>query len=157
MKTSETFTATFKLDRGDIVFQLYHETPIQTNRFIHNAKSGLFKGIKFYRVDPGFCIQSGPLEKEGVEHTYMFDEIIPPRRKGDAKNFHAYGVLSSCTTGSPDSSMGAFFIALGRSATRHLDQSQTTFGSVIKGMDLIEQVKIDETINNVIINTYTLN
>lgn len=152
----EITTATFKLDRGDIIFRLFNETPIQTNRFINNAKTGLFKGITFYRVEPGFCIQSGPLEKEGVEHTYMFDEIVPPRRE-DNKNFHAYGVLSACTTGSPDSSMGAFFIALGRNTTRHLDQSQTTFGSVIKGMELIEQVKINETINNVIINTYTLN
>tara|TARA_R100001509_G_C4774791_1_gene184253 strand:- start:63 stop:509 length:447 start_codon:yes stop_codon:yes gene_type:complete len=142
--------AIFKMDRGDITFRLYEETPIQTNRFIHNAKSGLFKGIKFYRVEPGFCIQSGPIEKEGVQHTYMFDEVKPPRR-GNDKNFHAYGVLSACTTGDPHTSMGAFFIALSRHTSRHLDESQTSFGMVIEGMELIEQIEKDEVINDIII------
>ena len=35
--------AIFKMDRGDIKFRLYEETPIQVRRFIDNANNGLFK------------------------------------------------------------------------------------------------------------------
>jgi len=143
--------AIFKMDRGDIKFRLYDETPIHTNRFIHNAANGHFKGIKFYRVEPGFCIQSSPLEGEGIEHTRMYDEIIEPRRSKN-NNFHAYGVLSACSTGAPHTSVGAFFIALGRNNTRHLDETQTTFGIVVEGMELIEQIQKDEVIHDIILS-----
>jgi cyclophilin family peptidyl-prolyl cis-trans isomerase len=143
--------ATFKMDRGDIKFRLYNETPIQTNRFVHNATTGLFKGIKFYRVEPNFCIQSSPLEKEGVVHSRMYDEVVEPRRLKN-NNFHFYGVLSACSTGSEHTSVGAFFIALSRNYTRHLDETQTSFGIVIEGRELIEQIEKDELINDIIIS-----
>ena len=38
-------TATFKMDKGDIVFRLLEESSVHTNRFIDNANGGLFKGI----------------------------------------------------------------------------------------------------------------
>tara|TARA_R100001377_G_scaffold83030_1_gene63995 strand:+ start:542 stop:994 length:453 start_codon:yes stop_codon:yes gene_type:complete len=143
--------ATFKMDRGNIIFRLYEEAPIQLNRFIHNVKNNLFKGVKFYRVVPGFCIQTSPLEGEGIIHSRMYDEVIEPRRLKN-NNFHAYGVLSGCSTGTEHTSMGAFFIALSRHTSSHLDSTQTTFGHVIKGMELIEQIEQDETINNIIIS-----
>tara|TARA_R110001592_G_scaffold262099_1_gene527122 strand:- start:16 stop:474 length:459 start_codon:yes stop_codon:yes gene_type:complete len=146
-----TYDATFKMDRGDIVFRLYEETPMQVYRFWWNAKLGLFKGISFDRVIPGFMIQTGPLpHSDGLSHDYMFDEVKPPNRKRD-NNFHAYGVLSAANTGSPNSSMGGFFICLSRLRTRHLDAGHTTFGHVIEGMELIEQIESGDIVHNIII------
>jgi len=141
--------ATFKLDRGDIKFRLYSETPIQVNRFIENSSAGKFKGTTFYRVEPGFVVQSGPTA--GANETPLWDEIKPPRRSKD-NNFHAYGVLSAANAGGEHSSMGAFFICLSRIHTMHLDPGHTTFGHVIEGIELIEQIKLNEVIHDIIIS-----
>jgi peptidyl-prolyl cis-trans isomerase B (cyclophilin B) len=145
------YNATFKMDRGDIVFRLYEDAPIQLHRFWWNAHNGLFKGISFDRVIPGFMVQSGPLPNpDGSNHNYMLDEVKPPQRKRD-NNFHAYGVLSAANAGSPNSSMGGFFICLSRVGTRHLDSGHTTFGHVIEGMELIEQIEKGDIVHNIII------
>jgi len=139
------------MDRGDIKFRLYEETPIQVRRFIDNANNGLFEGIKFYRVEPNFLIQASPNKRaDGAEHSRMFDEHKPPRRTKD-NNFHAYGVLSACNAAQEHTSVGAFFISLGRWRGQNLDSIHTTFGQVVEGMELIEQIKLDEIVHNIII------
>ena len=113
-------TATFKMDKGDIVFRLLEESSVHTNRFINNANDGLFKGIVFNRVIPGFMAQSGPNEPNEGSHAYMHDELIPPRRYKD-NNKHFFGTLSGANTGQANSDMGAFFICFSINGTRHLD------------------------------------
>jgi len=143
--------ATFKMDRGDIKFRLYEETPIQVRRFVDNANQGLFKEIKFGRVVPNFIIQTGPNPRPDNEpHSYMWDEHQPPRRIKD-NNFHAYGVLSAANASQEHTSMGAFFICLGRWNTKRLDKHHTTFGHAIEGIQLIEQIEKDEVVHNIII------
>jgi len=66
-------TATFKMDKGDIIFRLLEEASFHTNRFIDNANNGLFKDIVFSRVIPGFMAQSGPNEPAEGTHSYMHD------------------------------------------------------------------------------------
>ena len=146
-----TYNATFKMDRGDIVFRLYDEAPIQVHRFWWNAQNGLFKGISFGRVVAGFMVQTGPLPNlDDSPHNYMSDELTTPLRKKD-NNFHAYGVLSAANANSPNSSMGGFFICLSRRGTRHLDTGHTTFGHVIDGIELIEQIEEGDIVHNIII------
>ena len=143
--------AIFKMDRGDIKFCLYDETPIQVRRFIDNANSGLFKEIKFYRVEPNHLIQASPNDRaDGLQHGRMFDEHQPPRRTKD-NNFHAYGVLSACNAAQEHTSVGAFFISLGRWTGKGLDSMHTTFGRVVEGMELIEQIKLNEIVHDIII------
>ena len=143
--------ATFKMDRGDIKFRLYEETPIQVRRFIDNANDGLFKGITFYRVEPNYLIQTGPNKRpDGLPHGRMWDELKPPRRSKD-NNFHAFGVLSACNSGQEHTTEGAFFISLGRWMGKSLDSKHTTFGHVVDGMELIDQIEKDEIIHNIII------
>jgi len=143
-------TATIKMDKGDLVFRLLNETPIQTTTFINHAKRGHFQGVDFFRVEPGFIIQSGPKPTGGP----MWDEIRPPRRLTD-NNTHFFGVLSAANAGQPDTSIGGFFICLGRS--KFLDKGYTTFGHIMSGWEHLEKIEKGDVINDIIINTYTLN
>jgi cyclophilin family peptidyl-prolyl cis-trans isomerase len=143
--------ATFKMNKGDITFRLYEETPIHTRRFVYNAENGNFKGAVFGRVIPGFMAQSGPIDNN-TKHSYIWDETKEPRRTKN-NNFHAYGVLSAANTGQEHTSMGAFFVCLSRPSTRHLDDGHTTFGHVVDGIELIEQISTDDIINDIIITT----
>ena len=149
-------TATFKMDKGDIIFRLLEEASFHTNRFIDNANNGLFKDIVFSRVIPGFMAQSGPNEPAECTHSYMHDELIPPRMYKE-NNKHFFGTLSGANTGQPNSDMGAFFVCFSINATRHLDAGHTTFGQVFDGWEHIEKIEQGDIINNVIINAYTLN
>ena len=145
-------TATFKMDKGDITFRLYEETPIQTNNFINNAKKGEFKGVDFYRVEPNFVLQTGPKNTGGR----MWDEHEPPRRSKD-NNTHFFGVLSAANAGEEHTSIGVFFICLGRWRGRSLDKRYTSFGHIIEGWEHLEKIEKGDVINDVIIKEYTLN
>jgi peptidyl-prolyl cis-trans isomerase B (cyclophilin B) len=147
-------TATFKMDKGDIIFRLLPEAPIHFNRFINNAKNGYFKNVDFHRVIPGFIAQSGP-QGNDFPKSYMWDEIKEPRRKSE-NNIHYYGTLSGANTGKPHTDMGAFFVCLSRRGTKHLDKGHTVFGQVFKGWEFIENIKKGDIIKNVLIDSYSL-
>ena len=44
---------------GDMVAELYNETPIHRDNFIKLVKDGFYDGTLFHRVIPGFMIQGG--------------------------------------------------------------------------------------------------
>ena len=56
---SKTYIATIKMDSGDIVIELFSDTPITTNNFVFLACKGYYDGITFHRVIPGFMAQGG--------------------------------------------------------------------------------------------------
>jgi peptidyl-prolyl cis-trans isomerase B (cyclophilin B) len=50
---------------GDMVAELYNETPIHRDNFIKLVKDGFYDGTLFHRVIPAFMIQGGdPVSKE---------------------------------------------------------------------------------------------
>jgi len=54
------YTATFKLDKGDIVVELFAEkAPKTVNNIVFLANHGFYDGLTFHRVVPGFVIQGG--------------------------------------------------------------------------------------------------
>lgn len=57
---AKTYTATIKTDKGDIVMDLFDDkSPRTVNTFVFLAQQKYFDGTKFYRVDPGFVVQTG--------------------------------------------------------------------------------------------------
>ena len=45
--------------KGDIRIVLYNETPVHTENFIKNVRSGYYDGVLFHRVISNFMIQTG--------------------------------------------------------------------------------------------------
>jgi len=55
---------------GDMVAELYNETPIHRDNFIKLVKDGFYDGTLFHRVIPAFMIQGGdPVSKEKPSQT----------------------------------------------------------------------------------------
>lgn len=131
---------------GDIVIELYKDTPLHRANFIYLVKQKYFDETFFHRVVPNFIIQGGnsdlvstPRKRAAIGNEYLLPaEIIPGR-------IHQYGTVSGAKEyrENPDHRTAPyeFFIFHGpKSSTSHLNGKYTIFGNVIKGMDVVEKI-----------------
>ena len=76
--------------KGDMVAELYDETPIATNNFKSLIEKKFYDGLNFHRVIPNFVVQGGcpnGLGNGGPGYTIECEVTAP-------KQFHEKGVLS---------------------------------------------------------------
>ena len=135
LDTSKTYLAHFKTERGEIVAELYADkAPLTVENFVNLARTGFYDGTTFHRVIPGFMAQGGDPTGTGRGGPgYQFDDEFHPdlRHKGA-------GVLSMANAG-PGTNGSQFFITY--SATPHLDDRHSVFGSVVEGMDVLNSIR----------------
>lgn len=108
--------------KGDIVVELYNETPRHRDNFLKLVKSGYYDGILWHRVIADFMIQTGDSTtrhaKPGVEvGDYDLDYRIPAEIVYP-KYFHKRGALAAAREGdsvNPErkSSAAQFYIVWG--------------------------------------------
>jgi cyclophilin family peptidyl-prolyl cis-trans isomerase len=125
------YVATFKLDKGDVVVELFAgKAPKTVNNFVFLAREGFYDGVTFHRVIKGFMAQGGDPTASGMGGPgYKFaDEFHPDLKHNKA------GILSMANAG-PNTNGSQFFITFG--PTPHLDGRHSVFGQVIKGMDVL--------------------
>ncbi len=127
--TSKTYVATIKMAAGDIVIELFSDTPITTNNFVFLACKGYYDGLTFHRVIPGFMAQGGDPTGSGSGGPGY---SIPDEEDGD----HGMdaNVISMAKAG-PNTTGSQFFITY--SAQAHLEPDFTVFGRVTSGVDVV--------------------
>jgi len=115
---------------GDIMeFELYPEiAPITVNNFVQLVKGKFYDGLTFHRVIPGFVIQGGCPEGNGmggpgytIKGEFSANGVDNPIK-------HELGVLSMARAYHPDSAGSQFFIMVGRAP--HLDGQYAAFGKI---------------------------
>ncbi|MDB6116031.1 MAG: ppiB [Lacunisphaera sp.] len=145
-KLADGLYAEFTTPHGVVVAELFYDkVPLTVTNFVGLAEGTLvprsgapyFTGLKWYRVVPGFVIQSGnPLAPAEGDTGYSFaDEFAPGLRHGEV------GMLSMAN-GGPDTNSGEFFITLGDDT--RLNYMHSVFGRTIRGLDVLPQIKPDE-------------
>lgn len=151
VQANTIYIATIVTDKGNIVAELYQDTPLGLNNFVTLALDGFYDGLTFHRVEPGFVVQGGdPLGTGGGGPGYEIDaEINYP---------HPRGALAWARTSddiNPDrmSSGSQFYITLAQ--TEFLDNQYSVFGYVIEGMDVVDQIAAGDKIQRVDITTAT--
>ncbi len=144
--TGKQYIATISTQKGDIVLELFSDTPITTNNFVFLACKGYYDGLTFHRVEPNFVIQGGdPTGTGGGGPGYS----IPDEDDGDHQM--DLGVISMAKAG-PNTTGSQFFIVTGpRENVGHLDPDFTVFGRVTAGMDVAEQIAIGDLIQTITI------
>ena len=130
--TNKTYIATIKIEKGDIVLELFSDVPITTNNFVFLACKGYYDGVTFHRVIPGFVAQGGDPTGTGSGGPGY---AIPDEDDGD----HAFdaGVISMAKSG-PNTTGSQFFITY--APQPQLAADFTVFGRVTDGMDVVEQI-----------------
>jgi peptidyl-prolyl cis-trans isomerase B (cyclophilin B) len=145
------YVATIITDKGNIVAELYQDTPGGTNNFVTLAQNGYYDGLTFHRVEPGFVIQGGDPAGDGSGGPGY---TIP----AEINHLHTKGALAWARTGdqvNPDknSSGSQFYVTL--DATPFLDGGYSVFGQVIEGMDVAEKIAVGDKIQKIEISEAT--
>ena len=166
--TKNTYIATIKTAKGDIVLQLdAKKAPIATNNFVFLAQSKWYDGTYFWRVEvPGkpspidpsgqpsrlSLIQGGSVTKDGND--------APPipgfSLKDDSPLPTDYtpGTISMANMGRADSGGTQFFITIGDESS-FFSKTYVTFGKVIQGMDVVKKIAPQDKIETITITVQT--
>lgn len=138
--------AEFATPHGVATVELLPEVaPLTVTNFVGLAEGSLasadgqpyYTGLKWYRVVPGFVIQSGnPKAPADGDTGYTFaDEFSPGLNHGAA------GILSMAN-GGPDTNSAEFFVTLGNQS--RLNYLHSVFGRTVRGEDIWQKIQPDE-------------
>jgi len=132
---------------GDITIELNNEkAPISTANFLKYAAADHYDGTIFHRIIDGFMVQGGGFTPA------MIQKPVEPAIKNEWKNGlkNDRGTVSMARVGgNADSATSQFFINVvdnGRLDTPQPDgAAYAVFGKVIKGMDVVDKMRVAKT------------
>ncbi len=90
--------------KGDIVVELYNETPKHRDNFIKLVKDGTYEGTLFHRVIKDFMIQAGDPDSKTAEKGQMLGNgdmgyTVPAEFEAYPQRFHKRGALAAARQG----------------------------------------------------------
>ena len=140
---------TITMENGAVMTgELYPDkAPNTVANFISLANKGFYDGLIFHRVIPGFMIQGGCPNGNGMGGPgyQIKGEFSQNGFPNQLK--HEPGVLSMARAMHPNSAGSQFFIM--HKAAPHLDGSYAAFGKVIDGMDAVNAIaEVDTDYND---------
>ena len=139
--TTKTYTATFKTTTGTFVASLdTTAAPKTVNNFVFLANKGYFNCGSFFRVIPGFVLQTGnPAQTNaGTEPGYTIPDELPPKAANPAQQY-PLGSLVMANTGSPNTGGSQFFIVSGTQGEA-LPNTYSLFGQVTSGLNVVSTI-----------------
>ena len=129
--------ATIEMESGGkIVLELYPEiAPQSVRNFISLASKGFYDGLIFHRVIPGFMIQGGCPNGNGMGGPgYEINGEFAANGFRQNDLVHTTGVLSMARTMAPNSAGSQFFIMV--APAPHLDGQYAAFGQITEGQEI---------------------
>ncbi|MDZ4786116.1 MAG: peptidylprolyl isomerase [bacterium] len=133
-KSNNQLQLSLNTSKGEIVLELYPDkAPITCANFTNLAQRGFYDGLTFHRVINDFMVQGGDPSGNGSGGPgYRFQDEFDSSLKHSKP-----GILSMANAG-PGTNGSQFFIT--HVPTPWLDGKHTIFGSVIKGMDVVNSI-----------------
>ena len=134
------FRAVLDTTHGQIAIDLYPDrAPNHVRSFLRLADAGVYDGVAFHRVVPGFVIQSGHLPTRSAPLTERQQGFVRNLEPEFNDTLHVPGVVSMARLDDPASASTSFFIVTG--AAPELDRQYTAFGVVTEGMDVVRAIE----------------
>ena len=136
-------------DGRTMTAELYPEkAPNTVRNFLSLAEKGFYDGLIFHRCIPGFMIQGGCPQGNGMGgpgYEIAGEFSANGFRDNDLK--HTTGILSMARTMDPDSAGSQFFIMV--APAPHLDGQYAAFGQVVEGVDVAVDIsRVPRNMNN---------
>ena len=140
---------TISTSAGEIHLELDADNaPITVANFLKLAEDGYYVGTIFHRIIEGFMVQGGGLDEDMTPKPTNTDPIQNEANNG-LKNDR--GTIAMARTMDPHSATGQFFINhkdnefLNHTAETSQGWGYAVFGSVIDGMDVVDQIALSTT------------
>tara|TARA_B000000460_G_scaffold111468_1_gene78236 strand:+ start:1106 stop:1765 length:660 start_codon:yes stop_codon:yes gene_type:complete len=140
---------TISTSTGDIHLELDDvNAPITVQNFLKLAKDNYYAGTIFHRIIEGFMIQGGGLDESMTPKPTSTEPIQNEANNGLKNN---RGTVAMARTMDPHSATGQFFINhKDNSFLNHTSETSegwgyAVFGSVIDGMDVVDQIALSTT------------
>jgi peptidyl-prolyl cis-trans isomerase B (cyclophilin B) len=140
---------TISTSAGDIHLELDADNaPITVANFLKLAEDGYYSGTIFHRIIEGFMVQGGGLDENMTPKPTNTDPIQNEANNG-LKNDR--GSIAMARTMDPHSATGQFFINhkdndfLNHTTETSQGWGYAVFGSVIDGMDVVDQIALSTT------------
>ena len=124
---------------GKIEIELYPEhAPKTVANVLKLVGQGFYDGLIFHRVIPGFMIQGGDPQGNGMGGSK--DNIVGEFKANGFNNpiKHTRGVISMARAYNPNSASSQFFIM--HANAPHLDGQYAAFGMVVSGMEVVDEI-----------------
>ena len=135
-----TYRAVLDTSLGPITLAFFPDkAPGHVRQFLRLAQSGVYDGMSFHRVAPGFVIQTGALNTRTTPLTAMQQELVVDLQPEFNDTSHVKGIVSMARGDDPASATTSFFICTGTSSA--LDGVYTAFGRVVDGLSVVEQIE----------------
>ena len=149
IKETSMTQVTIKTSMGDIHLELDGEkAPITVENFKTIAKSGYYDGTIFHRVINGFMVQGGGLNADMSDKS---SGTAPIQNEANNGLTNDRGTIAMARTMDPHSATSQFFINhkdnefLNHTAENSQGWGYAVFGSVIDGMDIVDQIALSTT------------
>ena len=125
-----------KTNKGDFTFDLATDTsPCTTASFAGLVRKGFFDGLTFHRIVPGFVIQGGDPEGNGMGGPGYSVVDKPP---ADTKYERGLVAMAKTQTDPPGTSGSQFFVVTSDGVS--LPPDYAVLGNVTDGMDVVEKI-----------------
>ena len=123
--------------------------PKTVESFLTYVKEGHYDGMAFYRVAPGFVVQTGSYDAQGHYHAPAHGPV-PLETAGGNQNLS--GTVAMARHDEPDSGLAEWFINLVDNGALDPEPGAvpnttgyTVFGTVTDGMDVVDRIARVET------------
>ncbi len=140
-------------DKGTIEIELYPSVaPKTVANFLRLVEDKFYDGLTFHRYVENFVIQGGDPSGDGTGGPGWTIEGKFQNPKLRAKMpRHAKGIVAMARTGDPDSAGSQFYICLDKNRSRYLSLNgqYTTFGKVIAGIEVVDQLQAGDVMKMV--------
>ncbi|MBI3493994.1 MAG: peptidylprolyl isomerase [Acidobacteria bacterium] len=134
------YRAVLDTSAGPIAIEFFVEkAPNTVRQFMRLAAAGVYNGMAFHRVAPGFVIQTGALSSRTAPLTERQQKLVHNLAPEFSDTKHVKGIVSMARGEAPDSAQTSFFICTGVSTA--LDGQYTAFGRVADGMSAVDAIE----------------
>jgi peptidyl-prolyl cis-trans isomerase B (cyclophilin B) len=134
------YRAVLDTSAGPITMEfLPDKAPAHVRQFLRLAQAGVYDGMAFHRVAPGFVIQTGALASRAAPLTEKQQALVHNLQPEFNDTRHVKGIVSMAHGDDPASATTSFFICTATSPA--LDGGYTAFGRVVEGMAAVDAIE----------------
>jgi cyclophilin family peptidyl-prolyl cis-trans isomerase len=140
-------------NKGTIKVQVFKtDAPITAENFLDLVNKGFYNGLSFHRYEPGFVIQGGCPNGNGMgdykDPATGKKRTIQLEKKPNLRHNEA-GIVAMARSNDPNSASCQYYITLAPADFLDTPPGYAVFGKVVEGLDNVLKLRADDKMTKV--------